>query len=867
MKKLSTLLSLLLVASMLLAACTLQPAVPPASSSTSSSSSSSSSSTSTDTTTPPVDPDEMIGVCINEVAGKNLGGALAPDGQEYDWIELYNNANAEADLSGWTLSNTIDKLDKFVFPEGTTIPAYGYLVVWAVGKDVTPTAPGHYAPFKVSSSGETIVLGTNQNTIKDMVDAPSVGGSDIDLSYARVSDAGYSWAVCVATPKKSNENSVLRLPSNLFTISADSGFYENDFKVDLSVEPGYTLKYTTDCSDPVTSTSALIWEGEQVHVYDPSYEPVRYSKINVIDRNGNTMWAPEQIDKCFVLRVAAVDDDGVATTVATRCYFVGFDGKEGYDGLPVVCLTSDPDGLYSRSKGGLFVLNNGESGWSSNTHDTRDWERQTNFSMFSPSGEYLFDQEVGIKVRGTSTRGAAQKSLNVYARAEYGSKDFHESVFPDRTRSLILRNDYVNLHHLGQGYLQDLVADRDLLTQRSYPVLVFIEGEYHGIYTLYERFNENFVEDRYGIADDNVWTAKKFAGSWGAEFDAPNPQSLLACQQDLNDILVYIRDHDMSKKVHYDYVCSKIDMDSLIDLFCFQLYIGNVDFSLAQNISAWRAIEVDPSNPYADGRWRFVVYDLDISMVGTWNKRSYDVTSNPFTDMQPWAGGGFLDFDISTCYFDLYGDTLVKDSSRGIRYDFTAKMMQSPLFCEQFVRTMEDMGNFNFAPERVKAILDEQLALIAPVYAHYRKRVIQAAYENPDADVDEQLIDNLMAKYNTILDYFNRRFEYISAHMAKAFTLKGTQNKVHIAVSGVDAAHLQINTTKDSITSAGMDTLYYADYALSLTALDAPDGFVFDHWDISGGTLEGCATTDSTITVTMGNGATVTITAVYVPAT
>ena len=712
------------------------------------------------------------------------------------------------------------------------------------------------------------MLATASCAIRDTVAVPGVDGVDRDWSYARVIDAGQSWAICRATPSAGNEGSILQLPSDVFSVSADSGFYDDAFDVTFTVEEGYTLKYTTDCSDPLTSGTATVWEGESVLVYDPSSDPVRFANINVQNASGRYQWAPEQIDKCFVLRVVAVDASGVASEVSTRCYFVGFDQKDGYSGLPVVCLTSDPDGLYSKN-GGLFVLNNGESSWSASTHDTRDWERQTNFTMFGADGQYLFDQEVGIKVRGTSTRGMVQKSLNVYARAEYGDKEFSEAVFGQRTRSLILRNDFHNIHHLGQGYLQDLIADRDVLTQRSYPVLVFLEGEYYGIYMLYERFSENFVEDRYGIADDNIWTAKKFAGSWGAEFDAPNTESLLACQKDLNDIFVYIRDHDMSQKVHYDYVCSKIDMESLIDLFCFQLYIGNVDFSLAQNVSAWRAIEVDPTNPYADGKWRFVVYDLDISMVFSTKKNgvtfSYDVYSNPFTEDQPYAGPGFLGFTISSCYFKLSGDTLVKDTKRPIRYDFTAKMMQSPEFCEQFVRTMEDLGNFNFAPARVKELLDRQLALLSPVYPAYRKRMVQAAYENTDPDVDEQLVANLMSRYNTALDYYNKRFDIITQYMADAFSLVGTQNRVHLSLDGVDQAQIRVNTSTNTVTSEGLSARYYSDYDLAFTALEAPEGFVFDHWEISGGSITEGTSVDSSISVYMTDGATLYVTACYVP--
>ena len=62
---------------------------------------------------------------------------------------------------------------------------------------------------------------------------------------------------------------------------------------------------------------------------------------------------------------------------------------------------------------------------------------------------------------------------------------------------------------------------------------------------------------------------------------------------------------------------ARIDLDSLIDLWCVQMYIDNGDFSMTQNISAWRVIDPtaeSPSNPYADGRWRFVIFDLDYAL-------------------------------------------------------------------------------------------------------------------------------------------------------------------------------------------------------------------------------------------------------------
>ena len=145
-------------------------------------------------------------MCINEVAGKNDGAILAPDGEERDWIELYNNASTTADISGWMLSNDIDALGKFVFPSGTTIAPYGYLIVWAIGSELPPAEAGLYASFKVSASGEDILLANGDGALLDSISVPAVDGNGRNWTYARTLDAGFSWSVCDATPRKSNKS-------------------------------------------------------------------------------------------------------------------------------------------------------------------------------------------------------------------------------------------------------------------------------------------------------------------------------------------------------------------------------------------------------------------------------------------------------------------------------------------------------------------------------------------------------------------------------------------------------------------------------------------------------------------------------------
>jgi len=61
-------------------------------------------------------------ICINEIlasSGPNQG----------DWVELYNPTDQEIDLSGCWLSDDPAQLDKYQLPQGSTVPAHGFLVL------------------------------------------------------------------------------------------------------------------------------------------------------------------------------------------------------------------------------------------------------------------------------------------------------------------------------------------------------------------------------------------------------------------------------------------------------------------------------------------------------------------------------------------------------------------------------------------------------------------------------------------------------------------------------------------------------------------------------------------------------------------
>lgn len=109
-------------------------------------------------------------VVINELMAVNTDSITDPQGQHEDWLELHNLTNEVVPLSGMYLTDKTDNLRKWAFPENTTIPSHGYLIVW-LDEDGT-AGEGLHANFKLARNGETVMLvdtDTRGNQVLDMV--------------------------------------------------------------------------------------------------------------------------------------------------------------------------------------------------------------------------------------------------------------------------------------------------------------------------------------------------------------------------------------------------------------------------------------------------------------------------------------------------------------------------------------------------------------------------------------------------------------------------------------------------------------------------------------------------------------------------
>ncbi|MDY6875009.1 MAG: CotH kinase family protein [Chloroflexota bacterium] len=153
---------------------------------------------------------------INELMALNTHTLEDGDGDHDDWIELYNGGPVDIDVGGMYLSDNIDQPDPeqlddphiYQLPPGTTVPAGGYLILWADGDGT-----GDHLSFKLSGAGEYVGLFDSQAHHYAPIDAVYFPPQTPDVSWGRFPDgstgtttSGYdAWhAMDIPTPGEPN---------------------------------------------------------------------------------------------------------------------------------------------------------------------------------------------------------------------------------------------------------------------------------------------------------------------------------------------------------------------------------------------------------------------------------------------------------------------------------------------------------------------------------------------------------------------------------------------------------------------------------------------------------------------------------------
>ncbi|MCA9441481.1 MAG: lamin tail domain-containing protein, partial [Candidatus Omnitrophica bacterium] len=184
---------------------------------------------------------------INEFMAVNSTTVADEDGDFSDWLEIHNSGVTPVDLAEWHLTDDAASPEKWTFPS-VSVPAGGYLLVFASDKDRAVAGSELHLNFKLTSQGEYLGLIEPDGMTVAHEYAPAFPEQYEDVSYGLVSGV----AAYMATPSPGAENVGGGLnQTSPVEFSVERGFHTSPFQVELSTQSfGATIRYTLDGSPP-----------------------------------------------------------------------------------------------------------------------------------------------------------------------------------------------------------------------------------------------------------------------------------------------------------------------------------------------------------------------------------------------------------------------------------------------------------------------------------------------------------------------------------------------------------------------------------------------------------------------------------------
>ncbi|RKU27314.1 hypothetical protein C6497_11230 [Candidatus Poribacteria bacterium] len=144
-----------------------------------------------------------VAVVINELMAANTNSIVDPQGDYEDWIELHNTSNETVSLAGMYLSDKMDNLTKWEFPDLSTIPPKGYIIVWL--DEDGKADEGLHANFKLSRNGETVLLVDTDERGNKVIDSITFTELERDSAFGRSPNATGTFQELEMTPGKKNQ--------------------------------------------------------------------------------------------------------------------------------------------------------------------------------------------------------------------------------------------------------------------------------------------------------------------------------------------------------------------------------------------------------------------------------------------------------------------------------------------------------------------------------------------------------------------------------------------------------------------------------------------------------------------------------------
>ena len=534
---------------------------------------------------------------------------FALKGEYYDWVEIKNVSKESVKLSDYCLSDDRRELEKWSLPNRTLAKGQSILI-YCTGEENPTTGNGLRANFALNASSETLYLTKKGESAA----ADYVWLHDIPYGYSmgRTDAENGFFYLRRQTPNETNKTDAYRYISEAPAANREPGVYEAGRTVRVKLAAAGDIYYTTDGSAPTEESTPYT--------------------------------GAITVDKTTVLRAVAVEEGGAPSRALTLSFFIGEEHT-----LPVLSLVTDSPRRFSEIYEG----------------SVKDRECAGNLSFYAPEGSFSIG--CGVEMKGHTSLFAPKKSLGVSFRGCYGAETLAYDIFgegPAEFSELSIRagQDYSSTVFRNE-LMQELCAELDTtVTQRSRYCVLYINGEYWGIYCLKDDITRQYYANLTGTAKEDV-----------TMLSSPVPQSAAV----YTEALGLWKDTSLTREEAYERFCAAVDMDGFIDWVLLEGYCANGD--VKSNLRYFRT---------GDGPWQIAFYDLD------------------------WAFQSRY-----SCFLNLVGPEQTAQIAPTIRWLFGIDG-----FKERLLTRYADLTETTLSDGHVTEKIDEFRALLAPEMARERAR-------------------------------------------------------------------------------------------------------------------------------------------------
>lgn len=693
-------------------------------------------------------------IVINEYSASNVSQHTDNFGKFSDWFELYNPTAGPIDISGYHLSDRSDKPMKFQIPAGVIIPANGFLKVYCSSQN-TYVAGNLHTNFKLNQcQPEKIVFSDPSGSILQQV---TLVPTQPNHSRGRTTDGASTWSL-FKTPTQGASNNTKPAYVNYTakpTFNVQAGAYASTQYITLSADPGSTIYYTLNGNVPTMGST----------VY-----------TGTITVSGTT-----------VIRAFAVNADTLRppSFVETNTYFI----NENHT-LPLLSICGD---LVDDLLNGSFL------------------EPYTSMEYFTADGIFRTEATGSSNKHGNDSWAYDQRGFDFIADDQYGiNYAMTYKLFARKDREefqrLIIKaaaNDNYPATsggaHIRDAYVHTLSHDANLyLDERTYePCILYVNGQYWGVYEIREKVDDNDFTDYYYKQDvPYVYMLKTWGGTW-EEYGAPN------ALPDWDALKAFINTNTLTIDANYDYVDSLLNTKSIRDYFILNAYVVCADW-LNWNTAWWRGINPNEGTK----KWRYMLWDMDATF-------GHYTNYTGIPDQGPGA---------DPCNPEQLGDV----GGQG-HVPILDSLLKNPKFHQDYINRYIDLNNTALSCDNMINLLDSLINLITPEMPRQISRW-GGSYAGWQANV------------TTLRNYIIARCDSITEGMKDCYNLSGPYT-VTFKTDPPGVASIDVNTMSFSPSQLPFTGTYYGGIISELNTAPVMEDYEFDHWEL---TNIPSPTTDST---------------------